>query len=49
MVHTVYTYIAYARECVHNFSGFSKKIPRLEITLRAGLHITSAHELAVTS
>ena len=30
MVHTVYTYILYARECVYNYSGFSKRIPRLE-------------------
>ena len=30
MVHTVYTYEVYARECVCNFSGFSKIIPRLE-------------------
>ena len=50
VVHTVYTYEVYAREYVCNFSGFSKRIPRLEITLRgAGLHITSAHEPAVPS
>ena len=30
MVHTVYTYEVYAREYVCNFSGFSKRIPRLE-------------------
>ena len=30
MVHTVYTYIVHARECVCNYSGFSKRIPRLE-------------------
>ena len=30
MVHTVYTYEVYARECVCNFRGFSKKKPRLE-------------------
>ena len=30
MVHTVYTYEVYARECVCNFSGFSKRIPSLE-------------------
>ena len=33
MVHTVYTYMVYARECVCNFSGFSKRIPKLESTL----------------
>ena len=30
VVHTVYTYEVYAREYVCNFSGFSKRIPRLE-------------------
>ena len=30
MVHSVYTYEVYARECVCNFSGFSKKIPDLK-------------------
>ena len=30
VVHTVHTYIVYARECVRNYSGFSKRIPRLE-------------------
>ena len=29
-MHTVYTYILYARECVRIYSGFSKRIPRLE-------------------
>ena len=33
MVHTVHTYIVYARECVCNYSGFSKRIPRLESPL----------------
>ena len=33
VVHTIYTYIVYARECVCNFSGFSKRIPRLESPL----------------
>ena len=37
VVHTVYTYIVYARECVCNFSGFSKKIPRLESPLERSL------------
>jgi len=49
VVHTVYTYEVYAREYVCNFSGFSKRIPRLEITLRgAGLHITSAQRTSRT-
>ena len=26
----MHTYILYARECVRNYSGFSKRIPRLE-------------------
>ena len=30
MVHTIYTYILYAREYVRNYSGFLKRIPRLE-------------------
>ena len=42
MVHTVYTNIVHARECVCNFSGFSKRIPRLEHP-RVGLHITRVH------
>ena len=29
MMHTVYTYILYARECVRIYSGFSKRIPSL--------------------
>ena len=33
MDYTVYTYILYARECVRNYSGFSKRIPRLESPL----------------
>ena len=30
VVQRVYTYIVHARECVRNYSGFSKIIPRLE-------------------
>ena len=29
-MHTIYTYIFYARECVRNYGGISKWIPRLE-------------------
>ena len=43
----MHTYIVYARECVRNYSGFSKRIPRLEVTPRVGLHITSVHRPGV--
>ena len=33
VVHTVYTYTTYARECVCNYSGFSERIPRRESPL----------------
>ena len=29
VMHTVYTDVLYARECVRIYSGFSKRIPRL--------------------
>ena len=46
MVHTGHTYTVHARECVCNYSGFSKRIPRLEHP-RVGLRITSVHRTGI--
>ena len=46
MVHSVYTYEVYARECVRNYSGFSKRIPSLG-SPSDHLRVESAHTTSV--
>ena len=46
-MHTIYTYILYARECVRIYSGISKRIASLDHPRVESAHITLAHKLEV--